>query len=97
VRIVALGDGRSLRLLTGIAGGDFATRALRSSAVLRCERRPGSTLLAVWQQNRDGYAAADGGAPRPARLGGVVTAWRRHPDHRSVLKAIYWIPASGRR
>ncbi len=35
---------------------DFNFRALRGSAVVRWEYRPGSALFFVWQQQRDGFA-----------------------------------------
>jgi hypothetical protein len=97
VRLVPTAEGDTLRVPTGIAGEDFTTRALRSNAVLRWEWRPGSTLFAVWQQNRDGYAPAGDASPRTVRLADVGSALRGRRDHVFALKASYWIPASGRR
>jgi hypothetical protein len=97
VREIALGDGQTLRVPTAVAGEDFTTRAMRSNAVLRWEWRPGSTLFAVWQQTRDGYLpAADGAAPRAARLGDLADALRGRRNHVFAVKASYWLPASGR-
>jgi hypothetical protein len=47
----------SLRVTAGsgaftLADNDFNVRSFRSNVVLRWEYRPGSTLYAVWQQNR---------------------------------------------
>jgi len=97
VRLVPTAEGDTLHVPTGIAGEDFTTRALRSNAVLRWEWRPGSTLFAVWQQNRDGYAPAGDASPRTVRLADVGSALRGRRDHVFALKASYWIPASGRR
>ena len=97
LRLVPTAEGDTLRVPTALAGEDFVTRALRSNVVLRWEWRPGSTLFAVWQQNRDGYAPAGDAAPRAVRLADVGGALRGQRDHVFTLKASYWLPASGRR
>ncbi|MEL6443237.1 MAG: DUF5916 domain-containing protein [Bacteroidota bacterium] len=43
-----------------IADRDFTFRALQGNAVLRWEYRPGSTLFAVWQQQRSDTLVQDG-------------------------------------
>ena len=57
VRIVVADDQQVVR--DGFAAllqtqPDFTVVALRSTAVLRWELRPGSTLFVVWQQSRGG-------------------------------------------
>lgn len=66
---------------------DFNRRSLRSSAVLRWEWRPGSTLFLVWQQFRSDVAEAD-----ELRLRRDVGALFRAPaDDVLVLKVSYWL------
>ncbi len=74
---------------TGQTGNpDFNYRSLRSTAVLRWEYRPGSTLYVAWQQARSDFAAGTGdfdfGRDRRA-------LFRAKPDNVFVIKASYWI------
>ena len=41
--------------------GGFNFKALQSNVVFRWEYKPGSTLFAVWNQGRQGFAPAEGG------------------------------------
>lgn len=69
---------------------DFGVRSFRSSAVLRWEFRPGSTLFLVWQQNR----AADedpGVHVGPRALGRTL---RASGENFLAIKIAYWIPVS---
>ena len=68
--------------------GDFNVRSLRSNALLRWEWRPGSTLFAVWQQDRSSYRPL-GDAVGPADL---WDSFRAEGDNYLVLKATYWLP-----
>jgi hypothetical protein len=65
---------------------DFTTTALRGTAVLRWQYRPGSTLFFVWTQQRSGYdpsGAFDlGGAP------GAI--FGEPPVNVFQIKATYW-------
>lgn len=66
---------------------DFTTGALRGTAVVRWEYRPGSTLFLVWTQTRSGYD--------PAGTLGYDRAWNAVFDQRPVnvfqVKLTYWI------
>ncbi len=66
---------------------DFTTGALRGTAVLRWEYRPGSTLFFVWTQYRSSYDSA--GSFDFDRAGNAIF------DHRPVnifqVKLTYWI------
>jgi len=65
---------------------DFTTSALRGTAVLRWEYRPGSTLFFVWTQQRAGYDPAgnfDFGRARTA-------IFRQRPLNVFQIKATYW-------
>lgn len=64
---------------------DFTSRSLRSTAVLRWEPRPGSTLYAVWQQDRAGDEA------RRRALGpGVIGALGDRGAHTLAVKLSWW-------
>jgi hypothetical protein len=66
---------------------DFTTSALRGTAVLRWEYRPGSTLFFVWTQQRSGYDA-DGSFD----LGGARSAiFDQRPMNVFQVKATYWV------
>jgi hypothetical protein len=67
---------------------DFNVRSFRSNAVLRWEWRPGSTLFAVWQQDREGFRP-DG---RPVGPGAFPGALGSPGDNFLALKMTYWIP-----
>ena len=65
---------------------DYAVASLRSTAVLRWEPAPGSTLFVVWQQSRGGVPAA---AARP--LHGVAPDVFTQPAvHTLAIKLSYW-------
>jgi hypothetical protein len=68
------------------ADPDFTTSALRGTAVLRWEYRPGSTLFFVWTQERAGHDPAgdfDFGRARTA-------IFRQRPLNVFQVKATYW-------
>jgi hypothetical protein len=65
---------------------DFTTSALRGTAVLRWEYRPGSTLFFVWTQERAGYDPSgdfDFGSARRA-------IFDQRPLNVFQIKATYW-------
>jgi hypothetical protein len=71
-----------------LANRDFNVRSFQSNVVLRWEWRPGSTMYAVWQQNRD---ARD---PVGTRIG-LGDAFRsvRAPGNNILLwKTSFWVP-----
>ena len=88
----ALAAPRSLRLQPD--GGalasdpDFDRVAFRSTAVVRWEWRPGSTLFAVWQQDRQGGVAM-GGVAGAALLGDLFSV---PGSHTFAVKLTYWSP-----
>ncbi len=64
---------------------DFTARSLRSTAVLRWEPRPGSTLYAVWQQERTS------GDRRARALGpGLLDAVAAPGAHTVAVKLAWW-------
>ena len=66
---------------------DFTTGALRGTAVLRWEYRPGSTLFFVWTQQRSGYDPVgdlDMGRARAA-------IFDERPMNIFQVKLTYWI------
>lgn len=69
-----------------IANPDFNLLSLRSTVVVRWEFLPGSTLFAVWQQDR-GDVLDDGSRAGLARLGESFTRAGRHTF---ALKLSYW-------
>jgi hypothetical protein len=76
---------------------NFNVRSLLGSAVLRWEWRPGSTLYAVWQQNRSGRALGplSDGSPHPIgefRLSDdLQELFRIRSENVLMLKVSYWI------
>jgi hypothetical protein len=65
----------------------FTTGALRGTAVLRWEYRPGSTLFLVWTQHRSGYHGAGS-----FDFDGARTAiFDQRPVNIFQVKATYWI------
>jgi hypothetical protein len=64
---------------------DFTVASLRSTAVLRWQLTPGSTLFVVWQQSRGGDAA--GAQPLHSAAPDLVT---RPGVHTFALKLSYW-------
>ncbi|WP_412062110.1 DUF5916 domain-containing protein [Rubrivirga sp. IMCC45206] len=65
---------------------DFNFRSLRGNAVLRWEWRPGSTLFAVWQQQRSEFAPYDGFGVGEE----IGEVFRAPVENVFLLKATYW-------
>nr|MBA3538086.1 hypothetical protein [Deltaproteobacteria bacterium] len=64
---------------------DYTIVSLRSTAVMRWELRPGSTLFVVWQQARGGNA------PLSHPLHGALTDLFANPAiHTLALKLSFW-------
>ena len=83
-------DGDMRRIVDGDAAfsidePDFTVASLRSTAVLRWQLTPGSTLFVVWQQSRQGQAV--GSEPLHAAAPDVVT---RPGIHTFAIKLSYW-------
>lgn len=66
---------------------DFTTGALRGTAVLRWEYRPGSTLFFVWTQYRSGYDPAGAFGYDRAR----TAIFHQRPVNIFQMKLTYWI------
>jgi hypothetical protein len=87
-------DGQGRRRVTdgstqfNLSNLDFNVRSFRSNVVLRWEWRAGSTLYAVWQQNR-GSRDPVGDA---IRAGDVFDGLRAPGDNFFALKMNYWLP-----
>lgn len=83
---------RSLQLRLGappdLADPDFDQVALRSTAVVRWEWAPGSTLFVVWQQDRRG-GSPTGGVAGAELLGDVLSV---PGSHTFAVKLAYWSP-----
>jgi hypothetical protein len=67
---------------------DFRVRSFRSNLVLRWEWRRGSTLFAVWQQDRSGLEPPGG----RAGLGDVWGSLSAPGDDVFALKVSFWLP-----
>jgi hypothetical protein len=69
------------------ANPDIALRALRGTAVLRWEYRPGATLFVVWTQSRSGFDQTGdfGGLADLPRVFGVPA------DNIFLIKLTYWL------
>ncbi len=67
---------------------DFNVLSFRSNLVLRWEWRPGSTLYAVWQEDRSGLSPT-GDIVGPHDLFDTFDA---PGNHRFALKVNYWLP-----
>ncbi|MEJ2503221.1 MAG: DUF5916 domain-containing protein, partial [Gemmatimonadota bacterium] len=79
-------DETSAQYVTTVDDPDFTTSALRGTAVLRWEYRPGSTLFFVWTQQRSGFDSAgtfDFDQARSAIFG-------ERPMNIFQVKATYW-------
>ena len=63
-------------------------RVFNSTAVLRWEYRPGSTLFVVWTQGRYDRAGAEGSRSMGGELRNLFGL---HPDNTFLVKASYWI------
>ena len=70
-----------------IPGQDFNLRSFRSTAVLRWEWRPGSTLFLVWQQARSRRLDVGTGAALNDLFGSLGAAG----DNVFAVKVSYWI------
>ena len=67
--------------------GGFNDKEFNSTAVLRWEYRPGSTLFVVWTQGRSDYVGLEG----PHSLSGDFhDLFRLHPNNTFLVKASYW-------
>jgi hypothetical protein len=66
---------------------DFDVQSFRSNVVLRWEWRPGSTLYAVWQQDRE----ADAVMGRRAGFRNLWGALAGPGDHILAVKASFWL------
>jgi hypothetical protein len=84
-RVVIDRDGNGGSDLT-VADPDFNTRSFQLNAVLRWEYRPGSTIYAVWTQDRSsvGRTAFDFGADAAA-------LWDAPARNVFVVKASWWV------
>ena len=71
---------------------DFNVRSFRSTAVVRWEWRPGSTLYLVWQQDRSGST------PLHARasLNDVFNSLTATGNNFFAVKVSYWLGGGGR-
>jgi hypothetical protein len=82
------------RLVTAAASAftlrnrDFNVRSFQSNVVLRWEWRPGSTMYAVWQQNRDVNEAFG----TRVNLGDVFGSIRSPGTNIFVVKTSFWLP-----
>jgi len=65
----------------------FHVRSFRSNLVLRWEWRPGSTLLVVWQQSREGDGSAGRAVP-----GDLLRGLGEEGDNYLAVKMTYWLP-----
>jgi hypothetical protein len=70
-----------------IADPDFNLRSFRSTTVLRWEWRPGSTLYAVWQQDRAGSETSD----TRVGLGDLFGSLGERGDNVFAIKASFWL------
>jgi hypothetical protein len=71
-----------------IRNRDFNVRSFQSNVVLRWEWRPGSTMYAVWQQNRD---ARDPVGTRVG-LGDAFRSIREPGSNIFLIKTSFWVP-----
>jgi hypothetical protein len=67
---------------------DFNVRSFQSNVVLRWEWRPGSTMYAVWQQNRDARDPVGG----RVGLGDVWRSFRAPGNNIFLVKTSVWLP-----
>ncbi len=70
-----------------IPNKDFRNLSYRSNVVLKWEWRPGSTLYAVWQQNR-ASATTDG---TPIGSGDLFDSWSAPGDNIFLVKTTFWL------
>jgi hypothetical protein len=89
--IAAAGDGYDVvdgAARFHLADPDFDQVAFRSTAVVRWEWAPGSTLFVVWQQDRKGGSPM-GGVAGPGLLGDLFSV---PGSHTFAVKLAYWSP-----
>jgi len=72
---------------TAVPGG-FSRKQFNSTAVLRWEYRPGSTLFVVWTQGRQDGVGSQGSR---SMGGDFRDLFHLHPDNTFLVKASYWI------
>jgi hypothetical protein len=80
-------DGAGPAQPLGFANPDFTNRALRGTAVLRWEYRPGSTLYFVWTQERSGFDSTAHVDFTDAR----TAVFLDRPTNVFQIKATYWL------
>jgi len=80
-------DARFRAFSLGADPKGFNAKQFRSSAVLRWEYRPGSTIFLVWTQGRD-QDDRDAGSFDAAR--DYHNLFSARPDNTLLLKASYW-------
>ena len=73
--------------MTSFDDPDFSARQFTSSAVLRWEYRPGSTLFVAWSQARD---AGDPVAPFQLQRD-VRRLFGERPTNALLVKVSYWM------
>ena len=66
----------------------FNDKEFNSTAVLRWEYRPGSTLFVVWTQGRSDYSPLEGSR---SFAGNFRDLFGLHPNNTFLVKASYWI------
>src|SRR5262249_7976212 len=71
-----------------LPNADFNVRSFRSNVVLRWEWPPGSTLFAVWQQNRGSRDPLG----RTINASDVFDGLSAPGDNFFALKMSYWLP-----
>ena len=94
----AVHDGASRTIVDGtnafsIDEPDYTVASLRSTAVLRWEFRPGSTLYIAWQQDRGGVPLTDRAAAALERRRGVHAV--RDPHARGEAQLLVRLVAHG--
>ncbi len=72
---------------TGVLDG-FNRKQFNSTAVLRWEYRPGSTLFVVWTQGRQLFLDAEGTRSMSREFRDLFDL---HPDNTFLVKASYWL------
>jgi len=70
-----------------LSNRDFNVRSFRSNVVLRWEWRPGSTLYAVWQQNR----ASSEPQGEHVGLGDLFGSLSAAGDNIFAIKTTFWL------
>jgi hypothetical protein len=68
--------------------GGFNFKEFQSNLVFRWEYKPGSTLFVVWNEGKQGTAAAEGNADF---TGDVRDLMKLHPANTVLVKMSYWL------